>query len=56
MYQQTHRWLRAGCFEAMVNDLWPVLRAAEGKKGQPGAVILAGRKLQSTCESGARGL
>jgi len=54
VYQQTRRWLQAGCFEAMVNDLRSVLRVAQGKQGQPGAVILDGRTLQSTCESGPR--
>jgi len=28
VYQQTQRWLQAGCFEAMVNDLRSVLRVA----------------------------
>ena len=54
VYQQTQRWLRAGCFEAMVHDLRSVLRVAQGRQGQPSAVILDGRTLQSTCESGPR--
>jgi len=54
VYQQTQRWLQAGCFEAMVSDLRSVLRTAQGKQGQPSAVILDGRTLQSTCESGPR--
>ncbi|MPV71489.1 IS5 family transposase [Burkholderia sp. BE17] len=54
VYQQTQRWLKAGCFEAMVNDLRSVLRVAQGRQGQPSAVILDGRTLQSTCESGPR--
>lgn len=53
-YQQTQRWLKAGCFEAMVNDLRSILRVAQGRQGQPSAVILDGRTLQSTCESGPR--
>lgn len=56
VYQQTQRWLRAGCFEAMVQDLRSVLRVAQGRQGQPSAVILDGRTLQSTCESGPRAL
>ena len=52
VYQQTQRWLNAGCFEAMVNDLRSVLRVAQERQGQPSAVILDGRTLQSTCESG----
>jgi len=54
VYQQTQRWLNAGCFEAMVSDLRSVLRVAQERRGQPGAVILDGRTLQSTCESGPR--
>jgi transposase len=38
----------------MVNDLRSVIRVAQGRKGQPSAVILDGRTLQSTCESGPR--
>src|SRR6202012_2811877 len=54
VYQQTQRWLQAGCFEAMVNDLRSIIRVAQGRQGQPSAVILDGRTLQSTCESGPR--
>ncbi|MGF6652391.1 transposase [Paraburkholderia youngii] len=54
VYQQTQRWLNAGCFEAMVSDLRSVLRIAQERRGQPSAVILDGRTLQSTCESGPR--
>lgn len=54
VYQQMRRWLRAGCFEAMVNDLRVLLREYAGRKGQPSAVVLDSRTLQSTPESGAR--
>jgi len=54
VYQQTQRWLNAGCFEAMVNDLRSILRVARERESQPSAVILDGRTLQSTCESGPR--
>jgi transposase len=54
VYQQTRRWLEAGCFEHMVSDLRSMIRAAQGRQGQPSAVVLDGRTLQSTCESGAR--
>ncbi|MEX3901091.1 IS5 family transposase [Paraburkholderia sp. BR10954] len=54
VYQQTQRWIQAGCFEAMVSDLRSILRVAQDRRGQPSAVILDGRTLQSTCESGAR--
>lgn len=54
VYQQMRRWLEAGCFEAMVHDLRVLLREYAGRKGQPSAVILDSRTLQSTPESGAR--
>ncbi|MEX3953452.1 IS5 family transposase [Paraburkholderia sp. EG287A] len=55
VYQQTQRWIQAGCFEAMVSDLRSIIRVAqEERRGQPSAVILDGRTLQSTCESGPR--
>ncbi len=53
VYQQTQRWLRAGCFEAIAHDLRMVLRLAAGRTGQPSAVILDARTVQSTPESGA---
>jgi transposase len=52
--QQAQRWLKAGCFEAMANDLRILLRWAHGRKSQPTAAILDSRTLQSTPESGAR--
>ena len=52
--QQTQRWLRAGCFEAMVHDLRVVLREADERDGSPSAAILDSRTLQSTPESGGR--
>ena len=54
VYQQTQRWLRAGCFEDTVCDLRSIIRVAQGRQGQPSAVILDGRTIQSTCESGPR--
>ncbi len=54
VYQQTQRWLRAGCFEAMVHDLRVLLREYAGRTGQPSTVILDSRTVQSTPESGAR--
>ncbi len=54
VYQQTQRWLRAGVFESMVDDLRVILRLAEGRKAQPSAAILDSRTLQSTPESGQR--
>ena len=52
--QQMQRWLRAGCFEAMVHDLRVVLRVAAERHAQPTAMILDSRTLQSTPTSGAR--
>jgi len=54
VYQQTQRWLRAGVFEAMVDDLRAILRLAEGRNEQPSAAIVDSRPLQSTPESGGR--
>lgn len=54
VYQQTRRWLRAGCFEAMANDLRSIIRVAQGRQGQPSAAVFDGRTLQSSCESGPR--
>ena len=33
VYQQTQRWLNAGCFEAMVNDLRSIIRGCTGPAG-----------------------
>jgi transposase len=54
VYQQARRWLAAGCFEAMAHDLREVIRVAAGRNPSPTAVVLDGRTIQSTPESGAR--
>ena len=54
VYQQTQRWLRAGCFEAVVADLRAILRLAAGRAADPSAAVLDSRTLQSTPESGVR--
>ena len=54
VYQQTQRWIAAGCFEAMVHDLRALLRMTEDRAPAPTAVVLDGRTLQSTPESGSR--
>jgi transposase len=54
VYQQTQRWLAAGCFETMVHDLREVLRVVADRAAKPTAAIFDGRTLQSTPESGAR--
>src|SRR5262245_64503766 len=40
VYQQMRRWLDAGCFEAMLNDLRALLRMQAGRGAQPSAMIL----------------
>ncbi len=54
VYQQMRRWLDAGCFQAMVHDLRVLLREYTGRQGQPSAMILDSRTIQSTPESGVR--
>jgi len=54
VHQQAQRWIKAGCFEALANDLRKMLRLLAGKKIHPSAVILDGRTMQSTPESGDR--
>ena len=54
VYQQTQRWIRAGCFEAMAHDLRAILRLAQERQADPSAVILDSRTVQSTPESGGR--
>jgi transposase len=54
VYQQGQRWIRARCFETMVEDLRLLLREFAGRKAQPTTMILDSRTLQSTPESGAR--
>ena len=54
VYQQTHRWIDAGCFEAMVQDLRILVRLGQGRASEPSAAIYDSRTLQSTPESGER--
>jgi len=37
VYQQTQRWLRAGRFKAMTDDLRSIIRVAHGRQGPPSA-------------------
>jgi len=46
--------LKAGVFEAIVNDLRVLLRLAQGRNEQPSASIFDSRTLQSSPESGHR--
>ena len=55
VYQQTQRWLKAGAFEAMVQDLRALLRLARDRAPGPTAAVLDSRTLRSTPESGHRG-
>jgi len=54
IYQQTRRWVNAGVFQRIVDDLRVLLRLAEGRSAQPTAAIIDSRTLQSTPESGHR--
>ena len=54
VYDQVQRWLKAGVFEALVQDLRELLRVAAGRNPQPTAAILGSRTLQSSPESGER--
>lgn len=54
VYQQTQRWITAGCFPAMVEDLRLILRLAADRNAQPSAAIFDSQTLQSTPESGQR--
>ena len=54
VYDQAQRWLRGGCFEALVHDPRAVLRLARGRAEEPSAAVLNGRTLRSTPESGGR--
>ena len=54
VYQQTQRWIKAGCFQAITDDLRLVLRLAQGRTAQPSAAIFDSQTIQSTPESGHR--
>lgn len=54
VYQQAQRWLAAGCFDALADDLRAVLRLAQGRTADPSAAILDSRTLRSSPESGER--
>jgi transposase len=54
VYEQTQRWIAAGCFDQLVHDLRVLIRLGEQRAPQPSAVIIDSRTLQSTPESGAR--
>jgi transposase len=54
VYQQARRWTEARAFEEAAHDLRQMIRLAKAREPHPTAVILDGRTLQSTPESGGR--
>jgi transposase len=52
--QHTQRWLKAGVFEAIVNDVRALLRVVQGRNTYPSATIVDSRTLHSSPESGHR--
>ncbi|MBU6529097.1 IS5 family transposase (plasmid) [Methylocystis sp. MJC1] len=54
VYQQSQRWLAAGVFEELAQDLRALLRVASGRAEEPTAAIIDSRTLRSTSESGPR--
>ncbi|MBV8738814.1 MAG: IS5 family transposase [Alphaproteobacteria bacterium] len=54
VYQQTQRWLAAGCFETLAQDLRAVWRLAAGREAEPGAASIDSQTMRSTPESGQR--
>ena len=54
VYQQTQRWLAAGVFDDLVQDLRRILRLAEGRAPEPTAALRDSRTRQSTPERGGR--
>ena len=54
VYQQAQRWIAAGVFEAMTQDLRRILRLLNGRREEPSAAVFDSRTLRSTPESGGR--
>jgi transposase len=54
VYQQSQRWLTAGVFDTIGQDLRAILRLAQGRTAEPSAAIFDSRTLQATPESGHR--
>src|SRR5215207_6594138 len=54
VYGQTRRWMDAGVFDAMTQDLRRILRVLGGRHAEPTAAVFDSRTLQSTPESGTR--
>jgi transposase len=54
VYQQGQRWLAAGVFEAVTQDLRRTLRVLDGRHEEPTAAVFDSRTTRSTPESGGR--
>jgi transposase len=54
VYQQAQRWLAAGCFEQLADDLRALLRLTSERSPEPSTAILGSRTLRSSPESGGR--
>jgi transposase len=54
VYQQARRWVEARVFELAAHDLREMIRLALERGPHPTAVVMDGRTLQSTPESGGR--
>jgi len=54
VYQQARRWVEARVFEQAAHDLREMIRLALERGPHPTAVVMDGRALQSTPESGGR--
>ena len=54
VYQQAQRWLSAGCFAQLAEDLRAVLRKAAGRAPETSAAVRDSRTLRSSPESGER--
>ncbi len=52
--QQSQRWLQAGVFEAIVQNLRAIVRLAQERHAEPAAAIFDRRTLQSTPASATR--
>lgn len=54
VYQQMQRWVAAGCFELLVEDVRSLTREWAGQEGPADGGVIDSDTLQSTPESGAR--
>ena len=54
VYGQARRWMDAGVFDVMTQDLRRILRVLGGRNEEPTAAVLDSRTLQSTPEGGTR--